>query len=106
MARKLGVAPCGSFGEHHGTAIGVWGALVCTREALQEKLTGVLGMVPRVMPFGPGEVRRVGIVTGAAGSMIGQAAAAGLDTSSRARVRTTRSSTPRSWGSTCSTPAT
>ena len=32
------------------------------------------------MPFGPGEVRRVGIVTGAAGSMIGQAAAAGLDT--------------------------
>jgi len=80
LARKLGVAPCGSFGEHHGTAIGVWGALVCTREALQEKLTAVLGMVPRVMPFGPGEVRRVGIVTGAAGSMIGQAAAAGLDT--------------------------
>ena len=80
MARKLGVAPCGSFGEHHGTAIGVWGALVCTREALQERLTGVLGIVPRVMPFGPGEVRRVGIVTGAAGSMIGQAAAAGLDT--------------------------
>jgi len=58
----------------------VWGALVCTREALQERLTGVLGIVPRVMPFGPGEVRRVGIVTGAAGSMIGQAAAAGLDT--------------------------
>ncbi len=54
--------------------------VVCTREALQEKLTAVLGMVPRVMPFGPGEVRRVGIVTGAAGSMIGQAAAAGLDT--------------------------
>jgi len=80
LARKLGVAPCGSFGEHHGTAIGVWGALACTREGLQEKLTGVLGIVPRVMPFGPAEVRRVGIVTGAAGSMIGQAAAAGLDT--------------------------
>ena len=80
LARKLGVAQCGAFGEHYGVSIGVEGELVCTREALQEKLTGVLGIVPRVMPFGPGEVRRVGIVTGAAGSMIGQAAAAGLDT--------------------------
>ena len=32
------------------------------------------------MAFGPERVRRVGIVTGAAGSMIGQAAAQGLDT--------------------------
>src|SRR5207245_642431 len=34
----------------------------------------------RLMAFGPERVRRVGIVTGAAGSMIAQAAALGLDT--------------------------
>jgi len=32
------------------------------------------------MPFGPEQVRRVGIVTGGAGSLIAQAEAAGLDT--------------------------
>ena len=35
---------------------------------------------PRLLAFGPERARRVGIVTGAAGSLIGQAAAAGLDT--------------------------
>jgi dinuclear metal center YbgI/SA1388 family protein len=80
LARKLGVALCGPFGEYHGASIGVLGELVCSREALQERITAVLGAVPRVMAFGPGEVRRVGIVTGAAGSMIEQATTAGLDT--------------------------
>jgi len=40
----------------------------------------LLGWTPRLMAFGPARTRRVGIVTGGAGSLIGQAAAAGLDT--------------------------
>src|SRR5947208_8114329 len=35
LARKLGVAPCGAFGEHYGVSIGVEGELVGTQEALQ-----------------------------------------------------------------------
>jgi dinuclear metal center YbgI/SA1388 family protein len=80
LARALGLEVRGGFGETRGVAIGVWGELALSREELQERLTGALGTPPRVMPFGPDPTRRVGIVTGAAGSMIGQAAAAGLDT--------------------------
>src|SRR5207245_8057503 len=43
-------------------------------------LAASTGTAPRLMAFGPERVRRVGVVTGAAGSMIAQAAAAGLDT--------------------------
>src|SRR5436309_3040605 len=45
-----------------------------------ERSGALLGVVPRLLAFGPEQVRRVGIVTGAGGSLIPQAAAAGLDT--------------------------
>src|SRR2546425_864107 len=44
------------------------------------RLARTLGAPPKVLAFGPETTRRVGIVTGAAGGMIGQAAAAELDT--------------------------
>ena len=47
---------------------------------LARQLAALTSSAPRLMAFGPERVRRVGIVTGAAGSMIAQAAAAGLDT--------------------------
>src|SRR6266700_636288 len=50
------------------------------RGALAQRLEEVVGGRARLMAFGPERVRRVGIVTGAAGSMIAQAAALGLDT--------------------------
>jgi dinuclear metal center YbgI/SA1388 family protein len=80
LARALGLVVCGEFGEHDGELIGVWGELRTERAALQQKIAAVLGPVPRLMPFGPAAVRRVGIITGAGGSMIADAAAAGLDT--------------------------
>lgn len=80
LARALGVALRGEFGKHDGVPIGVWGELNAERVALQQKLATVLGSVPRLMPFGPAAVRLVGIITGAGGSMIADAAAAGLDT--------------------------
>jgi dinuclear metal center YbgI/SA1388 family protein len=80
LARRLGVSLRGEFGEEYGIQIGRWGDVDVSRATLQERLAAVLGGAPRVMAFGPDRVRRVGIVTGAAGSMIGQAAAAGLDT--------------------------
>jgi dinuclear metal center YbgI/SA1388 family protein len=80
LARELGVAVRGEFGEVYGQPIGVWGELDVTREVLRHKLAGVLGGAPRLMPFGPERVGRVGIVTGGAGDLIAQAHQARLDT--------------------------
>jgi len=80
LARALAVAPRGEFGEEYGKPIGVWGELTVGRAALLERVGALLGVVPRLLAFGPEQVRRVGIVTGAGGSLIPQAAAAGLDT--------------------------
>jgi len=80
LARQLGVARRGEFGEEYGMRIGVWGEVDVPRAALAQRLADVVGGRPRLMAFGPERVQRVGIVTGAAGSMIGQAAALGLDT--------------------------
>jgi dinuclear metal center YbgI/SA1388 family protein len=80
LARQLGVMLRGAFGEEYGVPIGVWGEVDELRTVLGQRLTSLLGGAPRLLPFGPERARRVGIVTGAAGSLIGQAAAAGLDT--------------------------
>src|SRR5205814_7213513 len=80
LARQLGVSLRGEFGEEYGVRIGRWGETDVSRDALERQLAALTSSAPRLMAFGPERVRRVGIVTGAAGSMIGQAAAAGLDT--------------------------
>lgn len=80
LARALGVVLRGEFGQHDGVSIGVWGELNMERAALEQKIAAVLGTGPRLMPFGPATVRLVGIITGAGGSKIPDAAAAGLDT--------------------------
>lgn len=80
LARHLGVAVRGEFGESDGQAIGVWGELDVARDAFAARLAAALGSPPRALAFGPERVRRIGIVTGAGGSLIPQAALAGLDT--------------------------
>jgi dinuclear metal center YbgI/SA1388 family protein len=80
LARLLGVTLRGEFGSYHGAPIGVWGELGGSRDDLRRVLAKTLGTPPRVLPFGPDRIHRVGVVTGAGGSLIPQAAAAGLDT--------------------------
>ncbi|HXF95676.1 MAG TPA: Nif3-like dinuclear metal center hexameric protein [Gemmatimonadales bacterium] len=80
LARQLGLAPAGEFGEYEGQSIGVWCETDLDREALTRRLSDVLGTPPRLLAFGPERVRRVGIVSGAGGGLIPQAAHAGLDT--------------------------
>src|SRR5206468_12633196 len=46
----------------------------------RERVAEWVGSAARRMAVGPARAGRVGIVTGGAGSLIGQAAAAGLDT--------------------------
>ena len=80
LAQLLGLTLRGEFGSYHGAPIGVWGERPGSRDDLRHQITQVLGVVPRMFPFGPAQVERIGIVTGAGGSLISQAAAAGLDT--------------------------
>jgi dinuclear metal center YbgI/SA1388 family protein len=80
LARQIGVTIRAEFGSYHGAPIGVWGERTGTRDELGRALAKALNSVPRLLPFGPERVQRVGIVTGAGGGLIPQAAAAGLDT--------------------------
>jgi dinuclear metal center YbgI/SA1388 family protein len=80
LARLLGVTATGMWGEYRGTPIGVLGALDVPREEVGVRLKRHLGVEPRLVPGGPGRVARIGVITGAGGSMIRQAHAAGIDT--------------------------
>ncbi len=79
LARKLGMEVRGWFGEYRGAPIGAWGELDLAREALRDRLAESLGTPVRLIAGGPPRTRRVGIITGSAGSMIAQARAADLD---------------------------
>lgn len=80
LAARLGIAEREPFGAYHGIPVGVAGRLDVARQDLVDRLKGVLGVDPFVIPAGPNHVSRVGVVTGGAGGMIGQARDAGLDT--------------------------
>jgi dinuclear metal center YbgI/SA1388 family protein len=79
LLRALRIEPAGRFGWHRGLQLGWWGGVELKREVLAARLADVLGVRVHIMPFGPEVVRRVGVVTGGAGNMIGEALAAGLD---------------------------
>jgi dinuclear metal center YbgI/SA1388 family protein len=80
LAQQLGIAVRGPFGSYREQTIGVWGEIDLHRDELAQRIAERLGPAPRVLGFGPERVSRVGIVTGAGGSEVRQAAAAGLDT--------------------------
>jgi dinuclear metal center YbgI/SA1388 family protein len=83
LANRLGVSIAGWFGAYRGIQIGVWGEApqaLRDRASLVRFLGELLGSDVRLLPGGPTEVRRIGIITGAAGSMVSAARDAGLDT--------------------------
>jgi dinuclear metal center YbgI/SA1388 family protein len=85
LARALGLEIQGSFGAYRGIEIGVWGVHPDspTRVHLGEQVAAAIGIAPsaiRLIPGGPSLAGRVGIITGGAGSQIGAARQAGLDT--------------------------
>jgi dinuclear metal center YbgI/SA1388 family protein len=79
LARALGVETDGHFGIYSGHPVGVSGKLEIGREALAARLDDLLGGRIKLIPGGPEKISRVGVVTGGAGSLIGEAVAAGLD---------------------------
>ncbi len=79
LGRLIGIEATEPFGESDGVPVGVAGALEIDRSELIARVASVLGADPHVIPAGPNRIRRVGVITGGAGGMIGQAIDAGLD---------------------------
>ena len=80
LAELIGLEVKGWFGQYKGIAIGVWGEMAIARDALVCQLDEKLGVQSRLIAGGPALATRVGIITGAGGSMIRDAIRAGLDT--------------------------
>ncbi|MBS1251802.1 MAG: GTP cyclohydrolase 1 type 2 [Anaerolineales bacterium] len=82
LARVLDLKVTDRFGDYHGTPIGV----ACrphsrsvNREGLVATINTRLDTDCVVQPHGPAEVRSIGIVSGGAAGMVGEAADAGFD---------------------------
>ena len=80
LCAALGFSRLRPFFVEKGRAIGWQARASMTREALARKLERALGRAPIVVPGGPERCRRIGVVTGGAGSQVKLAAAEGVDT--------------------------
>lgn len=80
MAKMLGILDPVPFDEYRGSPMGAAGHLIMSRDALGARLEEMLDTRVHLIPGGPETTKRVGIITGGAGSRILQAKAAGLDT--------------------------
>lgn len=81
MARELGLSNLQPFGVYHGIPIGWKGLLpqASTIETVCTRLFGSPDAVIGVLPFGPEQVRSVGIVSGGAPDEVDQAIDEDLD---------------------------
>lgn len=79
LAREIGVEVQGTFGSYKGANIGVFGELEIRRESLAARLDEILGGPVRLIGGGPEIVRRIGVVTGSAASLMAEAVELGLD---------------------------
>lgn len=80
LARALGVTAQEPFGAYRDTLIGIAGTLEIERDELASRMERALGASPRIITGGPGRLKRIGIVTGAASSLLEEARDVGLDT--------------------------
>ena len=81
LARLLGLTVTGGLGEAFGLPVGVIAtATARPATALVARLAASLGVTPLVLPEGPEQVQRIGIISGGAARDMVAAAAAGCDT--------------------------
>lgn len=80
LTRLLGLQPSGLWGEMEGVPLGVYADTDLPRTALVAKIRTVLHVEPHLIATGPEQVRRLGVVTGAAGTWVARAKARGIDT--------------------------
>ena len=82
LAEALGCSAHEAFGDYRGTPIGRRGTFAgdgLTPSELRERVHAVTHRDPLMLGDGPERIRAIGIVSGSAADMLGQAVAAGLD---------------------------
>lgn len=79
LMRALGFEPDGTFLESKGIPIGLTATVSQTRSELHRLLEKALAGSVHVCPGGTGDISRLGLVTGGAGSEVAICEAAGLD---------------------------
>jgi dinuclear metal center YbgI/SA1388 family protein len=80
LCAALGLKKLGRFFEDHGQPIGFQANAKIPRAELADCLQRATGTKPRLLSGGPAVCRRIGVVTGGAGSELRKAAEAGVDT--------------------------
>ena len=80
LASALGLRKVEPFFIEKGQALGLQTSVKISRDKLERKLESVLAGPVHVIPGGPETCRRIGIVTGGAGSHLKLAADEGVDT--------------------------
>jgi dinuclear metal center YbgI/SA1388 family protein len=81
LLKALGLELDGRFGKAGSIdGLGVWASPEMPRAELLGRIEQTCGTGPYLIPGGPEQVHRVGIITGGGGSMIAQAAEARMDT--------------------------
>src|SRR5207249_8325806 len=80
LCAALGLRKLKPFFFDHGQFLGFQARQALPRNDLAGRLRRATGAEPRVIPGGPSICRRIGVVTGGAGSELKKAAAEGVDT--------------------------
>lgn len=80
LMRELGFSPSGSFLDWKGTKLGLIADVELPRDELRTRLAAAVGGAVHLCPGGPELVRRIGLVTGGAGSEVARCASEGIDT--------------------------
>jgi len=80
LARALGFRKTEPFFPEKGSLIGLKAEAALDREVLKGRLENAVGGPVKLIAGGPQRTRRIGIVTGGAGSEVFKAAAEGVDT--------------------------
>lgn len=80
LAQALGLTETTPFAAYRGVAIGASGTLEMPRDQLIKALATLLHHPPLLIAGGPEITRRVGIITGGAGTSLHEAHRAGIDT--------------------------
>ena len=82
LAKLLGMEVTGRFADYHGVIIGTLARTEkpLRRDRLMDNIKKTLGAKVDLLPFGPGTVRRLGIISGDAATFAEDAKRSGCDT--------------------------
>ena len=80
LAKAAGIRPEGAFMEWKGIRLGLTAEAEIQRADLIARVAAAVGGPVHFCPGGPEVVRKIGIITGGAGSEVAGCAAAGIDT--------------------------